>query len=84
MKSDELTLIVLIMQFLGIAGAAVFSRMSKKHGNVFGLKGATLVYLLLCAIACVANQKWMVYLIAGLIGFAMGGIQSLFLSLIHI
>ncbi|MFL2581907.1 MAG: MFS transporter [Flavobacteriales bacterium] len=80
MKSDELTLIVLIMQFLGIAGAAVFSRMSKKHGNVFGLKGATLVYLLLCAIACVANQKWMVYLIAGLIGFAMGGIQSLFRS----
>lgn len=80
MDPSELTIIVLIMQFVGIGGAYVFSKISKRYGNVLGLTGATAVYLLLCVIACLANQKWMIYLIAGLIGFAMGGIQSLFRS----
>ena len=80
MKANELTLIVLIMQFVGIGGALIFSKISSRYGNVFGLRAATLIYLILCIVACVANQKWMVYLIAGLIGFAMGGIQSLFRS----
>lgn len=80
MKGGELVPLVLIMQFLGIAGAAVFSKISKKYGNVVGLSGSTITYLSVCVLACVANQKWMVYVVAGLIGFAMGGIQSLFRS----
>ncbi|MFT4899299.1 MAG: UMF1 family MFS transporter [Flavobacteriales bacterium] len=82
MGSAELVVIVLIMQFLGIAGASVFSKVSKKYGNVTGMIGPTITYLLVCVLACVANEeaKWMIYLIAALIGFAMGGIQSLFRS----
>lgn len=80
LDSSELIIIVLIMQFVGIAGAAIFSKISKNKGNIFSLSTATVVYLFLCVLACVANQKWMIYLIAGLIGFAMGGIQSLFRS----
>lgn len=80
MKGGELVQLVLIMQFLGIAGAAVFAQISKKFGNVVALSGCTITYLSVCILACVANQQWMVYLIAALIGFAMGGIQSLFRS----
>ena len=68
------------MQFLGIAGAFIFSKISKKFGNVSGLVGPAIVYTFVCIIACFATQKWMVYLIAAMIGFAMGGIQSLFRS----
>lgn len=80
MEGGELVPLVLIMQFLGIAGAFVFSKVSKKFGNVIGLVGPSVVYTLVCIIAVFAQQKWMVYLIAALIGFAMGGIQSLFRS----
>ena len=80
MEGGELVPLVLIMQFLGIAGAFLFSKVSKKYGNVTGLIGPSIVYTLVCIIACFATQKWMVYLIAAMIGFAMGGIQSLFRS----
>ncbi len=80
MEGGELVPLVLIMQFLGIAGAFVFSKVSKKFGNVIGLVGPSVVYTLVCIIAVFAQQKWMVYLIAAMIGFAMGGIQSLFRS----
>jgi UMF1 family MFS transporter len=80
LKGGELVPLVLIMQFLGIAGAFLFSKVSKRYGNIAGLMGPSFVYLLVCVIACFADQKWMIYLIAGLIGFAMGGIQSLFRS----
>tara|TARA_B100001173_G_scaffold312282_1_gene332630 strand:- start:1566 stop:2903 length:1338 start_codon:yes stop_codon:yes gene_type:complete len=80
MEGGELVPLVLIMQFLGIAGAFIFSKVSKKYGNVTGLIGPSIVYTLVCIIACFATQKWMVYLIAAMIGFAMGGIQSLFRS----
>ncbi len=80
MEGEELVILVLIMQFLGIAGAFLFSKVSKKYGNVTGLIGPSIVYTLVCLIACFATQKWIVYLIASMIGFAMGGIQSLFRS----
>ena len=80
MKGGELVPLVLIMQFLGKGGAFLFSKISKNYGNIVGLIGPSWVYLTVCVFACFANQKWMVYLIAGLIGFAMGGIQSLFRS----
>lgn len=80
MKGGELVPLVLIMQFLGIAGAFIFSKVSKRFGNVSGLAGPAIVYTFVCIIACFATQKWMVYLIAAMIGFAMGGIQSLFRS----
>ena len=80
MEGRELVPLVLIMQFLGIAGAFLFSKVSKKYGNVTGLIGPSIVYTLVCIIACFATHKWMVYLIAAMIGFAMGGIQSLFRS----
>lgn len=80
MEGGQLVPLVLIMQFLGIGGAFVFSKISKKYGNVTALIGPSIVYTLVCVVACFAQQQWMVYLIAAMIGFAMGGIQSLFRS----
>lgn len=74
---EELIIIVLIMQFVGIAGSMFFSKLSDKRGNVFALGSATLVYLLICLAAFLVSTKPMLYCIAGFMGFAMGGVQSL-------
>ena len=65
---DRISLVVMFGECLAVLG------------NVAGLVGPSIVYTLVCVIACFATQKWMVYLIAAMIGFAMGGIQSLFRS----
>lgn len=80
MTSSQLIVMVIIMQFVGIAGAALFSIISKHKGNVTALILATVSYIVVCILATFAQQQWMVYLIASLIGFSMGGIQSILRS----
>lgn len=75
--TSELIIIVLIMQFVGIAGSMLFSKLSENKGNIFSLSIATLVYLFICMSAFLINSKMMLYLLAGFMGFAMGGVQSL-------
>ena len=56
MEGGELVPLVLIMQFLGIAGALIFSKISRKYGNIAALIGPTIVYLSVCILACIANN----------------------------
>jgi len=77
MATEELIIIVLIMQFLGIAGSILFSKLSDKKGNIFALSSATFVYLIICFAAFVISSKPMLYCLAAFMGFAMGGVQSL-------
>ena len=56
MEGGQLVPLVLIMQFLGIGGAFVFSKISKKYGNVLGLVGPTIVYFSVCILACIADN----------------------------
>lgn len=77
MATSELIVIVLIMQFVGITGSMLFSKLSDKKGNIFALSSATFVYLVICFAAFVISSKPMLYCLAGFMGFAMGGVQSL-------
>ena len=77
MATSELVIIVLIMQFVGIIGSILFSKLSDKKGNIIALSSATFVYLGICLAAFIITSKPMLYSLAGLMGFAMGGVQSL-------
>ena len=77
MATSELVIIVLIMQFVGIAGSILFSKLSDKKGNIVALSSATFVYLVICFAAFIISSKPMLYCLAGFMGFAMGGVQSL-------
>tara|TARA_B110000211_G_C14087189_1_gene557192 strand:+ start:1112 stop:2434 length:1323 start_codon:yes stop_codon:yes gene_type:complete len=77
MATSELIIIVLIMQFLGIAGSMLFSKLSDKKGNIIALSSATFVYLIICFAAFIISSKPMLYCLAAFMGFAMGGVQSL-------
>ena len=76
MNGAELIVVVLLMQFLGIAGAVFFSRLSINKGSVISLMIATMVYVLICLLAVLYTDKNIFYFLAALMGFALGGIQS--------
>jgi UMF1 family MFS transporter len=78
MKQDELIQTILIIQFVAMAGSYLFSFVSKKRGNIYTLKAATLVW----AAICIGTYLFVYtpnhfYIVAACVGLVMGGIQSL-------
>ncbi|MBD79641.1 MAG: MFS transporter [Crocinitomicaceae bacterium] len=68
---------VLIIQFIAIAGAGVFSRMSKRYGNIRVLKVAVVIWFLVCVWAYTITTPVDFYITAAAVGFVMGGVQAL-------
>ena len=73
---------ILIIQFVGIAGAYLFAWISRRIGNLNGLKIAILIWMLICVGAYLMdkndpNVEYQFYVMGGLVGLVMGGIQSL-------
>jgi MFS transporter, UMF1 family len=69
---------VLLIQFVGIAGSFLFSRLSKKIGNIKSLGVSLFIWIGVC----VGTYQFVYtpnafYVIACLVGLVMGGIQSL-------
>ena len=82
LETSELIAAILLVQFVAIGGAAIFSRLSKKRGNIFALKVTILVWMLVCFSAYMLdkdqeNVNLYFYGLGGLIGLVMGAIQSL-------
>lgn len=68
---------VLIIQFIAIFGAFLFARLSKRLGNIPVLASALAIWVLICAAAYFIRTPLHFYLLAGVVGFVMGGIQAL-------
>lgn len=68
---------VLIIQFIAIIGASVFSRMSSRIGNISVLKIAVIIWASVCAVAFFISTPVEFYFVAATVGFVMGGIQAL-------
>jgi len=69
---------VLLVQLIAIPGAMAFSFCSKKLGNLNTLKIALLIWAVICIVAYrFVHTPIDFYVAAGLIGFIMGGTQSL-------
>lgn len=77
-KTTSLIISILIIQFVGIAGSFLFSRMSQKIGNIRALMVAVFIWIFICAFTYkVATLPMHFYIVAFLVGFVMGGIQAL-------
>jgi UMF1 family MFS transporter len=77
-KTTSLIISILIIQFVGIAGSFVFSRLSKAFGNLKALMFAILIWIFICCFTYfVVHLPFHFYIVAFLVGFVMGGIQSL-------
>ena len=81
---DEVQMIstILIIQFVAIAGANIFSRLSGKIGNIKAIMVALVIWAAISVIAWSLRQDdpnvaYKFYAMGGLVGLVMGGIQSL-------
>ena len=78
MEAGQLITTILIIQFVAMAGALLFSFVSRKKGNLFTLKAATLIWSLICLCTYFfVFTPTQFYVVAGFVGLVMGGIQSL-------
>ena len=76
-ESSELILLVLILQLVGIGGAYFFAYVSKITSNKISLSIMLIIWLIICVGAFFTTGKLMFYVLAGMVGMVMGGIQSL-------
>lgn len=73
-----LIIAVLLIQFIAIPGAYAFSWAAKKIGNIKTLGIALFIWCLCCAYAFLfVYDEINFYILAGIVGFVMGGTQSL-------
>lgn len=77
MGSQEMILVVLILQLVAIAGAYFFAWISSKKGNNYAISTSLLVWIIICIGGYYTQEKFTFYVIAASLGLVMGGIQSL-------
>ena len=77
LEADQLIVSILIIQFVAIAGALIFSRLSGKIGNIKALGIAVFLWIGVCIAAFFVNGANQFYMVGAMVGMVMGGIQSL-------
>jgi len=82
LETISLIITVLLIQLVAIVGAAVFSRVSKRFGNLKALKITISIWIVVCFCAFLLhkdmpNVSLYFYGLGGLLGLVLGAIQSL-------
>ena len=75
-SATELILTILIIQLVAIFGAFLFGRVSTYYGNKTSLIWMLSVWILICISAYFITNETQFYVLGGLVGLVMGGIQS--------
>jgi MFS transporter, UMF1 family len=73
----ELISIILLLQLLAIGGSWFFVWIAKRSDSLIALKYAVLLWIVVCMMGLLVQNTFQFYLMAGLVGFVMGGTQSL-------
>ena len=78
-ETDSLIIAILIIQLIAVPGAFAIAALSKKTSNLFALMICIFVWIGICIGAYFIPAKSAItfYLLAVVVGFVMGGIQSL-------
>jgi UMF1 family MFS transporter len=77
LPTSNLIIVILIIQFVAIAGANLMSKLSEKFGNVTVLTGVVMIWIVICISAYFIQTATQFYFLAAVVGLVMGGIQSL-------
>jgi len=77
--TTNLIIAILIIQLVAVPGAFLIAKLSKKIGNFRALMFCVVFWILLCVMGYLLPRNGIneFYLLAVLVGFVMGGIQSL-------
>lgn len=76
-SGNEMIIVVLILQIVAIIGAYFFALISKFKGNGFAIGTTLIIWIFICIAGYFLKQKISFYGLAGLLGFVMGGVQSI-------
>lgn len=76
-RTSGLIISILLIQIIAVIGAILTSKLSSKIGNIRTLIFINLFWIAICVIAYFVVTPVQFYFTAGLVGFVMGGIQSL-------
>jgi len=77
MDKTQLITTILIIQIVAIGGATLMSRLSDKHGNIKVLAWVVAIWIGVCIGAYFTKNNIEFFILAGIVGLVMGGIQSL-------
>ena len=77
LEQGQLIITILVIQFVAVAGAYLFSTLSKTQGNIRTLKVAVLIWIGVCIGAYFVQTAVEFFILAAVVGLVMGGIQSL-------
>ena len=78
MEAGELITTILIIQFVALIGAYLFSFSSGRLGNILTLRIAVAIWASICVFTYFfVHRPSEFYIVAGLVGLVMGGIQAL-------
>ena len=82
LETIDLIITVLLIQFVAIFGAFIFSRLSEKKGNIFALKVTIVIWMLVCFCAFLLHRELpnvatYFYSLGIILGLVLGAIQSL-------
>lgn len=77
MSGEQLILVIIIIQFVGIAGAWLFSVIAKFTGNIRALSFGIVLWIAACLAAYAVHSAIGFFLVAALVGLLMGGTQSI-------
>lgn len=77
LETGQLIGAILVIQLVAIAGAYIMAKLSEKFGNLQVLFFVVLVWIGVCIAAYYTYTATEFYIVAGIVGLIMGGIQSL-------
>jgi UMF1 family MFS transporter len=77
LKMMQLIITILLLEYVGIAGAYLFAWISRKLGNIHALIIAVAVWIAICIGSYFIQNALHFYVAGFFIGIVMGGIQSL-------
>ncbi len=77
MATGKLILCILLIQIVAIAGAYIMAKLSDTFGNFKVLLFVVIIWIGVCIAAYFITSEMQFYVIAGIVGLVMGGIQSL-------
>ncbi len=76
-ESNELIILILMMQFLAAIGAFLFAFVSKKFGNKISIGVQLVIWVIICVCSYFVYGKANFYILSVFVGLVFGGIQSL-------
>lgn len=77
MESDQLITVLLVVQFIAVAGSYLFSWMSSRLGNISTLIVAIITWICICICARFVATSFQFICLSGLVGLVLGGIQAI-------